>query len=254
MSELLARKIGMTQVISEEGKAVPTTVLKAEPGVVIRVKTKSSDGYNALVIGYQPIAEKKVNKPEKGQFKNIDKMFKILKEMRLSELPDVKPGDLVLLSSFDKGDKVAVTGVSIGKGYQGTVKRWNFGRGPMSHGSKSHRIPGSIGGHTDPGRVFKGKKMAGHLGNVKVTQKNIEIVDIDEEANVILLRGGVPGAKNSWVTLVSTGEAKIMSPEELNNTLKEEADKNASQEEEQATDSSEEKKEDSSEEQEADEK
>ena len=209
MKELLTTKIGMTQIMGDEGKMTPVTVLLASPCRVIQVKTKSNDGYNAVQIGYGTMKAKKANRPQQGHFKAIGEYFKKLKEFKVENTEKINVGDVVAITMFQPGEKVSATGISIGKGFQGTVKRWNFSRGLMTHGSKSHRIPGSIGGHTEPGHVFKGKKMAGQMGNCQVTVKNLKIVRVDTETNVILVKGAVPGANGGLVRITKSGSAKV---------------------------------------------
>lgn len=219
LKKIFVRKIGMTQVLDNDGVAHPCTILKFEPCQIVQIKTSAKEGYNALQIGTSVIKkEKLINKPMKGHFKNISNVYKFLGEVKVSDqvLKDVNVGDFLSLESFIKGEKVNVSGKSIGKGFQGTIKRWNFGRGPMSHGSKSHRLPGSIGGHTEPGHVFKGKKMAGRMGGVMVTTKNLKIIEVNDNEEYILVKGSVPGASMSMLELTAKGDLKFIKLDDFN--------------------------------------
>lgn len=202
---VIGKKLGMTQIFDEQGLAVPVTVIKVEDIVVTQVKTVSKDGYNALQVGTVAAKEKHLTKAEIGHFKknNLDN-FRHLQEFRVENPQDYKVGDKIELSIFENVQKVDVTGKSIGKGFQGTVKRWNFSRGPMGHGSKNHRAPGSIGAGTTPSRVIKGKKMAGNMGNERVTITKLKLVKIDAEKNLVLVKGSVPGCEGKLVTIVPT--------------------------------------------------
>lgn len=195
---LIGKKLGMTQVFKDDGTLVPVTVIQAGPNVVVQKKTEETDGYNALQLGFEDKKEFRTNKPLKGHFKRAGvSPKKHLAEFR--DFPeDLKEGDEITVDIFAEGELVDVTGTSKGKGFAGTIKRHNFARGPMSHGSKSHRIPGSIGA-VNAARVFKGQKMAGRMGNKRVTVQNLEIVKIDKEKNLILVKGAVPGVRNSIV-------------------------------------------------------
>lgn len=199
---ILATKIGMTQVFAENGELVPVTVLKAGPMVVTQIKTIENDGYEAVQIGYGDIRETLVNKPKKGHFAKagvVNKRF--LREFKFDNTADYSLGQEIKADIFEAGDKVDVTATSKGKGFQGPIKRHGLSRGPMTHGSKYHRGHGANAGATDPGKVFKRKKMAGQMGNVKVTIQNLEIVRVDTEDNFILVKGAVPGPKKSLVML-----------------------------------------------------
>lgn len=192
---ILGTKVGMTQVYDSKGVLHPVTVIKADPCIVTQVKSIESDGYNALQIGSKETKEHKLTRPEAGHFKkNNLKPFVHLKEFRVeaNELKTI--GEEVKVDIFKEGDSIDITGKSIGKGFMGTVARYNFARGPMTHGSKNHRAPGSIGAGTTPSRVYKGKKMAGRQGAKQITVKNLSVVKIDTERNLILVRGSVPGA------------------------------------------------------------
>ena len=201
MNAIFGKKIGLMQIFKETGDAVCTTAIEAKPCVVIQVKDGKKDGYNALKVGFGDTREKKVNKPRKGEFDKIkEKPKRYLREIRVSKFDkEYKPGDSIDVKIFKIGDKVKITGYSKGKGFSGVIKRHNFHRGRMSHGSHSHRITGSIGMCATPSRVLKGKKMPGRMGNSKVTTAGLEIVDIIEEQNLILVKGAVPGAKGNLV-------------------------------------------------------
>ncbi len=200
---IYGKKIGCTQIFNESGNALYITAIEAEPCVVVQVKDSEKNGYNALKVGFGEINEKKVVKPHKGEFKkNKVDLKRHLREIRVNEFDkEYKPGDSVDVKIFKVGDKVKITGNSKGKGFAGVIKRHGFHRGRMTHGSHSHRIPGSIGMCATPSRVLKGKKMPGRMGNRKVTVPNSEIVDIIEDQNLILVKGSVPGAKGSMVFL-----------------------------------------------------
>ncbi|KRQ87299.1 50S ribosomal protein L3 [Caloramator mitchellensis] len=199
---ILGRKLGMTQIFTEEGKVIPVTVIQAGPCVVVQKKTVETDGYDAIQVGFEDIREKLVNKPEKGHFEKANlKPKRFVKELRLEDINGYEVGSEIKADIFEVGEKVDVTGTSKGKGYQGVVKRWNANRGPMSHGSKYHRGVGSMGASSFPSRTFKGKKMPGHMGAVKTTIQNLEIVKVDPEKNVILIKGAVPGPKKSLVII-----------------------------------------------------
>ncbi|HHU71872.1 MAG TPA: 50S ribosomal protein L3 [Clostridiales bacterium] len=199
---ILTTKVGMTQVFGENGVLIPVTVLQAGPMFVTQVKTAQNDGYSAVQLGFGDIREKLVNKPRKGHFAKAgveNKRF--LKEFKFENASDYKVGQEIKADIFAEGDKIDATAKSKGKGFQGVIKRHGLGRGPMAHGSKFHRHAGSSGAATSPGRVFKGKKMAGHMGSVKVTVQNLEVVRVDAEKNLILVKGAVPGAKKSLVII-----------------------------------------------------
>jgi len=205
---IMAKKVGMTQVFAENGTLVPVTVLEAGPCVVVQKKTVEKEGYSSVQVGFGAIKEKRLNKPMKGHFvKGETEPAKVLKEFKLENASEMNVGDKILADVFAAGDKVDVSGVSKGKGYQGAIRRHGQHRGPMSHGSKYHRGVGSMGSATTPGKVRKGKKMAGHMGNVKVTVQNLEIVRADGEKNLILIKGAVPGAKGSVVVIKDSVKA-----------------------------------------------
>ena len=205
---ILATKVGMTQIFDESGALVPVTVLQAGPCVVTQVKTVENDGYEAVQVGFGDIREKLVNKPQKGLFEKAGVSAKrYIREFRFENTADYKVADEIKADIFAAGDKVDATAISKGKGFQGAIKRHGQHRGPMAHGSKYHRHAGSNGTSSDPSRVFKGKKMPGHMGHVKVTTQNIEVVRVDAEKNLILVKGAVPGPKKSLVTLKETVKA-----------------------------------------------
>ncbi len=197
MDKILATKIGMTQIFDEAGNVVPVTVLEAGPCVITQVKTNENDGYSAIQVGFGKA--KKLNKPMKGHLKEAASAQ--LKEFRVAKTDDYKVGQEIKAEIFKKDDILTVSGTSIGKGFAGTIKRHNFSRGPMSHGSKNHRLPGSIGAGTTPGRVFKGTKMAGRMGNEKVTIKSVKVAKVEGEKNLILLKGAVPGKPGNLLVL-----------------------------------------------------
>ena len=202
---VIGKKVGMTQIFDENGLAIPVTVIKVDETVVTQVKTEETDGYNAIQVGTIAAKEKHLTKAEMGHFKkNNLNNYRHLQEFRVDNPQDYKVGDKIELSVLDNVEKVDVTGKSIGKGFQGTVKRWNFGRGPMGHGSKNHREPGSIGAGTTPSRVIKGKRMAGNMGNERVTITKLKLVRVDAANNIVLVKGSVPGCEGRLVTIVPT--------------------------------------------------
>ncbi len=203
VNAIYGKKIGCTQVFSESGNALYVTAIEAEPCVVVQVKDSKKYGYNALKVGFGKTDEKKTVKPHSGEFKkNKVDLKKCLKEIRVDKFDkEYKPGDSVDVKIFKVGDRVKITGNNKGKGFAGVIKRHGFHRGRMTHGSHSHRIPGSVGMCATPSKILKGKKMPGRMGNKRVTVPNSEIVDIIEDQNLILVRGSVPGAKGSLVFL-----------------------------------------------------
>ena len=204
---IIGKKIGMTQIFDAEGKVVPVTVIQAGPCNVIQRKTIETDGYEAVQLGFGEVKEKHVNKALKGHFaKSGVAVKKVLKEFRLDEIT-LNVGDEVKADVFAAGECVDVTGISKGKGYAGTVKRWGTHRGPMTHGSGYHRGPGSMGACSSPSRVFKGKRLAGHLGCEKVTVQNLDVVRVDMDRNLILVKGAIPGPKGGIVTIKNTVKA-----------------------------------------------
>lgn len=199
---IIGEKVGMTQIYDEQGLVIPVTVVKVNPTVVTQVKTVETDGYNAIQVGTVAAKEKHLTKAQLGHFKkNGLESYRHLQEFRVENPEEYTVGQAIDVSVLSDVKKVDVTGKSIGKGFQGTVKRWNFGRGPMAHGSKNHREPGSIGAGTTPGRVIKGKKMAGNMGNERVTIKKLTLVKIDSENSIILIKGSVPGCEGRLVTI-----------------------------------------------------
>ena len=204
---IIGKKIGMTQIFDAEGKVVPVTVIEAGPCNVIQKKTAQTDGYEAVQLGFGEVKEKHTNKAIKGHFaKSGVSVKKVLKEFRLDEIT-LNVGDEVKADVFAEGECVDVTGISKGKGYAGTVKRWGTHRGPMTHGSGYHRGPGSMGACSSPSRVFKGKRLAGHLGCEKVTVQNLDVVRVDMDRNLILVKGAIPGPKGGIVTIKNTVKA-----------------------------------------------
>jgi len=205
---ILAKKIGMTQIFAESGKMIPVTVLEAGPCVVVQKKTVEKEGYSAIQVGFGDVRPKLVNKPKKGHFDaNLGAgatARRTLKELRLDDCDAYEVGSEIKADMFAEGDLVDVSGISKGKGFQGPIKRHNQSRGPMTHGSKYHRGLGSMGSGTTPGKVRKGKKMAGHMGAAAVTMQNVEVVRADAEKNLILIKGAVPGVKGSLLVVKST--------------------------------------------------
>lgn len=191
----------MTQVIDEDGVITPVTVLKADENVVVQVKTKDVDGYNAIQVGTVDKKEKNVKKPIRGHFDKAGASYKrYLKEINLGdEETELKAGDLITVDIFEEGELVDVVAISKGKGTQGAIKRWNYGRGPASHGSKSHRVAGARAAGSDPARVFKGRKGSGKMGHDRVTIQNVKLVKVNAEDSYILVKGGVPGPKGGLV-------------------------------------------------------
>ncbi len=205
---ILTTKIGMTQIFEDNGVLLPVTVLQAGPLSVTQVKTVENDGYEAIQVGFGDIRETLVNKPRKGHFAKAGVPNKrYLKEFRFENASDYKVGQEIKADIFAVGDRIDAVGTSKGKGFQGAIKRHGLSRGPMKHGSKFHRHAGSNGAATSPGRVFKGKHMPGQMGSVRVTVQNLEIVRVDAEKNLILVKGAVPGAKKSLVMLKETVKA-----------------------------------------------
>ncbi len=202
---ILATKVGMTQIFNDEGVLTPVTVLQAGPCVVTQVKTVENDGYKAVQVGFVDKREKLVNKPQKGHFDKAGVSYKrYVRELRLENAEEYSVKDEIKADIFAAGDKIDATAISKGKGFQGAIKRLGQSRGPMAHGSKFHRHQGSNGSATTPGRVFKGKGMPGHMGHEQVTIQNLEIVKVDAENNLILVKGAVPGPKKALVTIKET--------------------------------------------------
>jgi large subunit ribosomal protein L3 len=203
---MIGKKIGMTQIFDEHGLVIPVSVIEAGPLTVVQKKTVETDGYDAIKVGYEKVQEKKLSKPELGQFtKTKLAPMKHLKEFRLEDISgfevgqEIKAGDM-----FQSGDKIDVSGVSKGKGFQSTIKRYGQSGGPKTHGSMYHRRPGSMGSNTSPARVFKGKKLPGHMGVDNITVQNLEVVRVDADRNLILIKGAVPGPKGGLLVIKNT--------------------------------------------------
>ena len=205
---LIGKKVGMTQIFDENGVVIPVTVIEAGPCVVAQVKTSEKDGYEAVQLGFGEVKENKLNKPEKGHFAKANVTAKKhLREFRLDSIEGIKVGDELKADVFAAGDKIDVQGTSKGKGFQGVIKRHGQHRGPMGHGSMYHRRPGSMGATSTPGRVFKGKKLPGHMGAKTITIQNLEVVSVDLDKNVILVKGSVPGANGAILKIRSSVKA-----------------------------------------------
>ena len=195
---LFAKKVGMTQIFDDAGTIQPVTILKTGVCQISQIKTLTTDGYNAVQVAYNEEKIEKINKPTLGHLKKVgDRGFKSFGEFRVSKPEDFKLGQIIKVDTFNVGQKVRVTGKSIGKGFAGNQKRHNFSRGPMTHGSKNHRLPGSVGAGSTPGRVYPGKKMAGQLGGGMVTLKNTEVLYLNSEDNILVVKGSLPGKKNT---------------------------------------------------------
>ena len=201
MKGILGKKIGMTQIFTEHGEVIPVTVVEAGPVVVTQIKTTENDGYTAIQVGFQDAKEKSLNKPQKGHLAAANTLKKHWKEFRVDSVEEYTVGQEIKADLFAAGELIDVTGISKGKGFQGPIKRHGQSRGPETHGSRYHRRPGSMGACSYPGRVFKNKKLAGHMGSVKVTVQNLEVVRVDADKNFILVKGAIPGAKGSVVTI-----------------------------------------------------
>jgi large subunit ribosomal protein L3 len=202
---IFAKKIGMTQIFDESGTLLPVTILKSADCKVSQIKTLESDGYNSVQIAYNKINPAQVNRAIRGHLKKSGgDGYTSFSEFRINNSDNYKLGQTITLDIFNKGQKVRVTGKSIGKGFAGNQKRHNFSRGPMTHGSKNHRLPGSIGAGSTPGRVYPGKKMAGQLGNANITLKNTEILYINSEENILVVKGSIPGKPGNLVNIKST--------------------------------------------------
>lgn len=203
MKGLLGRKLGMTRIFDESGKVIPVTVIEAGPCYVTQKKTVENDGYSAIQIGFEETEQRKLTRPEWMRLKKVNlPPLRHLRELRMSDVSGYEVGQKLLVDLFKPGDKVDVTGLSKGRGFAGVVKRHGFGGGPATHGqSDRHRAPGSIGSGTTPGRVYKGTRMAGHMGNHTSTVQNLQVVMVDPERNLLLVRGAVPGAKNGLVLI-----------------------------------------------------
>ena len=205
---ILGRKVGMTQIFTENGELIPVTVVQAEPNVVLQKRTIENDGYEAIQVGFVDKKESRANKPAKGHAaKASTNPKRFIREFRNVKLDDYEVGQELSVEVFNAGDQVDVTGTSKGKGYQGVIKRHNQALGPMTHGSHFHRGPGSIGNAAEPARVQKGKKLAGQMGGETTTIQNLEIVKVDAERNLLLIKGNVPGARKSFVKVTSAVKA-----------------------------------------------
>jgi large subunit ribosomal protein L3 len=202
VKKLFGKKLGMSRVFLEEGKSVPVTVLQVGPCTIIQKKTVEKDGYEALQVGYAPKKESRITKPLKGHFSAAGgRYFAHLREIRVDDTSGFELGDEIKLDIFSAGDTVHISGLSKGRGFAGVMKRWGFGGGKQTHGSKTHRIPGSIGSSANPGRVQKGKRLPGRMGNQRVTVKNLKVVDVRPEMGVVLVKGAVPGSPNSLIEI-----------------------------------------------------
>jgi large subunit ribosomal protein L3 len=202
---LLGNKIGMTQIFDESGNIIPVTILKVGPCVITQVKTEDVDGYNAVQIGYSNVSNKALTQSELGHLQKSNiQALKYLKEFRVSEKNEFEVGEVLKVDLFSPGQIVNIKGKTIGKGFSGLQKRHNFARGPMTHGSKNHRLPGSIGMGTTPGRVLPGKKMAGQLGNKITTIKKLKVIQLNLEENILVIKGSVPGKPGNLLTIVSS--------------------------------------------------
>jgi large subunit ribosomal protein L3 len=203
---ILGKKIGMTQIFDKDGLCIPVTVIEAGPCTVVQKKTVDIDGYSAIKVGFRDIAEKKLNKPDKGQFSKVKlQTKKYLRELRLDDTSKYDVGQEIKIGDFfHSGEKVDISGISKGKGFQGTIKRYGQSGGPETHGSMYHRRVGSMSANTSPARVFKGKKLPGHMGVDKVTIQNLDVVKVDNERNLLLVRGAIPGPKGGLVFIKNT--------------------------------------------------
>lgn len=206
---IIGRKVGMTQIFDEKGNVIPVTVIEAGPCAVTQVKTVETDGYDAVQLGFGEVKDKHINKPEAGHFAKAGlSNKKHLREFRLDSIENINIGDELKADTFAAGDQLDIQGTSKGKGFQGVIKRHGQSRGPMGHGSMYHRRPGSMGPTSTPGRVFKGKKLPGHMGSQTITIQNLEVVRVDLDKNVILVKGSVPGAKGAILKLKTSVKSK----------------------------------------------
>ena len=209
MKAIIGKKVGMTQIFDENGYVIPVTVIEAGPCVVAQVKSEETDGYNAVQLGFGEVKDKHINKPEKGHFaKSKLTPKKHLREFRLDSVENINVGDELKADTFTAGDQLDIQGTSKGKGFQGVIKRHGQSRGPMGHGSMYHRRPGSMGPTSTPGRVFKGKKLPGHMGSQTITIQNLEVVRVDLDKNVILVKGSVPGTNGAILKLKASVKQK----------------------------------------------
>ena len=202
---ILGKKIGMTQLFRADGTMIPVTVVEAGPCPVVQKKTVAKEGYDAVQVGFCELRDKLANKPQKGHFAKADlKPMRYLREFRLEDAASYEVGQKITCDVFAEGEKVDVTGRSKGKGFEGNIKRWNQSRGRKTHGSHSYRVPGSMGACTYPGEVFKTKRLPGHMGSETITVQNLEVVKVDAQRNLLLIKGAIPGAKGTMVTVKST--------------------------------------------------
>lgn len=205
MKSIMGKKIGMTQIFTEDGVVIPVTVVEAGPLKVIQKKTKETDGYNAIQVGFQDMKENRVNKPLKGHFDKLEVEYKKhVKEFIVENVEEFEVGQEIKADIFKQGDKIDIVGTSKGKGTQGPIKRHNYGRGPETHGSRYHRAGGARAAASDPGKVFKGTKAAGRMGNERVTVQNLEVVRVDIDRNLLLIKGAVPGPKGGLLIIKDT--------------------------------------------------
>lgn len=205
---IIGKKIGMTQIFTEDGTVIPVTVVEAGPCVVVQKKNMDVDGYEALQLAYGEVKERRVNKPIKGHYdKHGVEYKKVIREFKLDDYESYETGQVIKADMFEAGDKVDISGKSKGKGFQGVIKRHGQSRGPMAHGSKYHRSPGSMGASAYPARVMKGKKLPGQMGNKNVTAVNLEVVQVSVEDNILLIKGAVPGPRGSLVSIKSSVKA-----------------------------------------------
>ena len=208
MKTLIGKKVGMTQIFDEKGRVIPVTVIEAGPCVISQVKSVETDGYNAIQLGFGDVKESKLNKPEKGHFAKANiAPKKHLREFRVDSVEGLTVGTELTVNVFAEGDRLDIQGTSKGKGFQGVIKRHGQHRGPMGHGSMYHRRPGSMGPTSTPGRVFKAKKLPGHMGRVTVTIQNLDVVKVDNDKNVVLVKGSVPGPKGAILKLKTSVKA-----------------------------------------------
>ena len=202
MKNILGKKVGMTQIFTEDGVVIPVTVVEAGPLKVIQKKTKEKDGYNAIQVGFRDMKENRINKPLKGHFDKSNVEYKkYIKEFIVENVDEFEIGQEIKVDIFEQGDKIDVIGISKGKGTQGVIKKYGYGRGPETHGSKAHRMAGARAAAAYPGRVFKGAKGSGRMGNERVTVQNLEVVRVDIDRNLLLIKGAVPGPKGGLVTI-----------------------------------------------------
>ncbi len=205
MKSMIGRKVGMTQIFTEGGEVVPVSVVEAGPLIVVQKKTIEKDGYSAIQVGFDTMKEKKANKPLKGHFAKAEVELKeVLQEIKVEDSEAFEIGQEIKADVFEAGDKIDIIGTSKGKGTQGVVKRHGFATGHQTHGSRFHRSPGGMGAASTPGKVWKGHRMAGRMGNERVTVQNLEVVKVDAEKNLILIKGAIPGPKKGFVTIKQT--------------------------------------------------